>query len=126
MSGIFNTYVQGGQIMWFTVFQAIVIIMSFIALFSFIFFKKYRFIKISKILLFISLISTSIAYHIHITNRTNLLNGYLNWSQHPSKDVIIGGNVQTLIFPNFEIWFVIIIAMLLIIVNIIEISNKKI
>jgi hypothetical protein len=126
LSGIFNTYVQGGQIMWFTVFQAIVIIMSFIALFSFIFFKKYRFIKISKILLFISLISTSIAYHIHITNRTNLLNGYLIWSQHPSKDVIIGGNVQTLIFPNFEIWFVLIIAMLLIIVNIIEISNKKI
>ena len=126
MSGILDTYVQGGQIMWFTVFQSIFILISLISISIFAFNKKYKFLNISKILLLISLISASVGYHIHILNRTKLLNEYLNLNQKLSRDLIIGGNDQTLIFPNFEIWFVSLTVLLLITVYIIETSNKRI
>ena len=126
MSGILDTYVQGGQIMWFTVFQSIFILISLILISIFAFNKKYKFLNISKILLLISLISASVGYHIHILNRTKLLNEYLNLNQKLSRDLIIGGNDQTLIFPNFEIWFVSLTVLLLITVYIIETSNKRI
>jgi hypothetical protein len=126
LSGILDTYVQGGQIMWFTVFQSIFILISLILISIFAFNKKYKFLNISKILLLISLISASVGYHIHILNRTKLLNEYLNLNQKLSRDLIIGGNDQTLIFPNFEIWFVSLTVLLLITVYIIETSNKRI
>ena len=126
MSGILDTYVQGGQIMWFTVFQSIFILISLISISIFAFNKKYKFLNISKILLLVSLISASVGYHIHILNRTKILNEYLNLNQKPSRDLIIGGNDQTLIFPNFEIWFVSLTVLLLITVYIIETSNKRI
>ena len=126
MSEILDTYVQGGQIMWFTVFQSIFILISLISISIFAFNKKYKFLNISKILLLISLISASVGYHIHILNRTKLLNEYLNLNQKLSRDLIIGGNDQTLIFPNFEIWFVSLTVLLLITVYIIETSNKRI
>ena len=126
MSGILDTYVQGGQIMWFTVFQSIFILISLISISIFAFNKKYKFLNISKILLLVSLISASVGYHIHILNRTKLLNEYLNLNQKLSRDLIIGGNDQTLIFPNFEIWFVSLTVLLLITVYIIETSNKRI
>jgi hypothetical protein len=98
LSGILDTYVQGGQIMWFTVFQSIFILISLILISIFAFNKKYKFLNISKILLLISLISASVGYHIHILNRTKLLNEYLNLNQKLSRDLIIGGNDQTLIY----------------------------
>lgn len=125
MSEIWDSYLQGGQIMWFTIFQSVLIVLSVVEIFIYLHSKNMKCLSLSKLFLVISLVSTSFAYHMHILNRIHLLNDYLNFNRPPSREIIYGGNDQTLIFPNFEIWIVVLIVILLITTYLIEISNKK-
>jgi ABC-type uncharacterized transport system permease subunit len=125
MSEFLDYYLEGGLIMWFTLYQSMSIIMSAILIILFIYLKKHKFIIACKILLFSAFISTTFAYHIHILMRIDLLNEYVKHNRPISRDIIVSGNDQTLIFPNFEIWIFVLILIFLVTVYILENLRRK-
>jgi len=114
VSEIWESFITGGLIMWFILLQILLILTSIILCGISIHRKNKRILTVSISILIFTLFTCSIGYHFHIENRMNLLLEYIDRHEKLSHSILIGGTQETLIFPSFEIYFVLLIVILLI------------
>lgn len=125
MRELFDIYLGGGWIMWITVFQIVLVLISIYFFSKYFIKKKLALLSLPKILLTVSLASSSIGYYIHIENRTHLLKEYINFNPKISHELLLSGSNQTLIFPRFEILIAALTVILIFAIYLVEYLNQK-
>ena len=114
LSEIWESFNRGGLIMWFIILQILLILTSIILCGISIHRKNKGILTVSNSILVFTLFTCSIGYHFHIEYRMKLLLDYINRNEKLSPSILISGTWDILIFPSFEIYFVLLIVILLI------------